>query len=430
MNRISEITKRDILNLLKDGFYIDEGFFVKEHYSPYHGLINEIDFLKRLYDLESMPSADPRFSNAEDDIWQHTINNYDYEYCWVFEDDRFQLKNGDDEIYLRFLCEIFHPAVRDESRPWKELLKEINKLLRNDGYELYPAKKISNRDVYCWRPYNPENNIFIPFSLRNQMAIKLKKLKLQIKRNTRYQIYQILERYNYSIREISETGFQYDVLVSEKVFEEISRFYPPKYFNTNNQYVSTNNLADFILANYPYYVFDAIEFFDQYCNDKFQIEINAIFDLNGIPFTLNNGKIESVVDIRLNNNKIASIEEVGLQELLQEARTYYEEGNLKIAVEKLWDAFERLKTYYSPALDKKKSANRIINEMSENKEPYKILFEKEFIELTKIGNDFRIRHHETSKIDIEDERYYEYYYNRCISLINLALQYLDNRILI
>lgn len=96
LNRISEITKRDILNLLKDGFYIDEGFSVKEHYSPYHGLIEEIDFLKRLYDLESMPSTDPRFSNAEGDIWQHTINNFDYDYCWVFEDDRFQLKNGDD----------------------------------------------------------------------------------------------------------------------------------------------------------------------------------------------------------------------------------------------------------------------------------------------------------------------------------------------
>lgn len=61
---ISEITKRDILNLLKDGFYIDEGFSVKEHYSPYHGLLEEIDFLKRLYELESMPSHDFKISKC------------------------------------------------------------------------------------------------------------------------------------------------------------------------------------------------------------------------------------------------------------------------------------------------------------------------------------------------------------------------------
>lgn len=99
----------------------------------------------------------------------------DYPYCWVFEDDRFQLENGDDEKYLRFICEVFHPAVRDDGKPWKVLLTEINKLLRNDGYELYPAIKISNRDVYNWRVHEPEDRIFIPFSMRNKKAIEQNK---------------------------------------------------------------------------------------------------------------------------------------------------------------------------------------------------------------------------------------------------------------
>lgn len=296
MNRISEITKRDILNLFKDGFYIDEVFGVKGNYFPYHGLIEEIEFLQRLYNLKSMPSLDPRFSNAKEDIWQHTVNNNDYPYCWVFEDDRFQLENGDDEKYLRFICEVFHPAVRDDSKPWKVLLTEINKLLRNDGYELYPAIKISNRDVYNWRVHEPEDSIFIPFSMRNKKAIEQKKIKLKIKRDARYQIYQIFEKFNYIIYETDETNFQYNVLVSEKVLEEISRFYPPKCFNNKKQYVNTNSLQDFILSNYPYCVFDAIEFFNKYCNDEFETEINTIFNLNGISYKLKNGKIESVVD--------------------------------------------------------------------------------------------------------------------------------------
>ena len=36
------------------------------------------------------------------------------------------------EEFLRFLCEVFHPAVRYEKRYWKEFLTEINKLLQND----------------------------------------------------------------------------------------------------------------------------------------------------------------------------------------------------------------------------------------------------------------------------------------------------------
>ncbi|EKC46651.1 hypothetical protein LEA_19739 [human gut metagenome] len=50
-----------------------------------------------------MPSFDSRFANAEQDIWQHTVNNDDYPYCWVFEDKRFNLQDGSDEVYLKFL---------------------------------------------------------------------------------------------------------------------------------------------------------------------------------------------------------------------------------------------------------------------------------------------------------------------------------------
>lgn len=83
-----------------------------------------------MYDLGNMPSTDSRYENAEQDIWQHTVNNDDYPYCWVFEDERFGLQNGEDEIYLKFLCEVFHPAVRYEKGYWKEFLAEINRLLQ------------------------------------------------------------------------------------------------------------------------------------------------------------------------------------------------------------------------------------------------------------------------------------------------------------
>lgn len=428
MNRISEITKRDILDLFKNGIDIPDFWETKRVTYNYFGRLEEIEFLKRLYDLKSMPSSDSRFSDAESDIWQHTINNDDYPFCWVFEDERFQLKNGSDEMYLKFICEIFHPTVRSKKGYWKEFLAEINRLLQDDGYELYPAKKISSRDVYGWRIFNTEENkLFIPYSQRNQKAIREKKIALSIKRSARNQIYQLLEKYNEVNRKTDETGWNYDVTTSEEVFNDIRQFYTPKCYNGQKQYVETASLQDFVGHSATYCVIDAIEFFEKYnrAND-FEAQVNAILKLNGIALKLDNGKIVSTFDSQINSSTLASIQEAGLKELLQEATKYYDEGNLKIAVEKLWDAFERLKTAYSPTLDKKKSINRIINDMSSNKEPYKELFEKEFFELTTIGNKFRIRHHETTKTDIEDNRHYDYFYRRCLSLISVAIQYLDS----
>lgn len=63
--------------------------------------------------------------------------------------------------------------------------------------------------------------------------------------------------------------------------------------------------------------------------------------------------------------------------------------------------------------------------MSSNKPEFIEMYNREFKELTTLGNDFRIRHHEISKIDIEDDLLYKYFYKRCISLISTALEYLD-----
>ena len=112
---------------------------------------------------------------------------------------------------------------------------------------------------------------------------------------------------------------------------------------------------------------------------------------------------------------------------MQEAIAYYKEprpGNRQIAVEKMWDAFERLKSYY-PAMKKNESADKVISNMAAGQPAYIELFTAEFKVLTKIGNEYRIRHHETDKIEIMDLRFYDYFFNRCLSLLALAIQYLQ-----
>ena len=112
MKQITEITRRDIFSLFLYGMDKMELFEDIHITYAYCGRLSEIDFLKRTYDLQKLPSYDNRFEDAEGDIWQHTVNNDDYEDGWVFEDERFELLNGEDEVLLNFLCSVFHPAVR------------------------------------------------------------------------------------------------------------------------------------------------------------------------------------------------------------------------------------------------------------------------------------------------------------------------------
>lgn len=431
VNRITEITRRDILELFRDGLMIDDFFETKTVKYYYFGRLEEIDFLKRLYNLEEMSSNDSRYPNAERDIWQHTVNNDDYPYCWVFEDERFDLQSGNDETYLKFLCEVFHPAVKVDKGYWKEYLTEINKLLHNDGYVIYPAEKVSNRDVYSWKLFNQEDGskLFVPFSQRNEKEIKAKSIVLSIKLKARKQIYKFLERYNISYQATDETGWNYNTTVAADVFYDINQFYVPKCYNSKHEYVETTNLENFILSNSPFCVLDAIEFFVKHSmSDDFETQINGLLKLNDIMYQLVNGRIVNTFDTQINAKSLVAVQEAGLKELLQKASKYYDESNFQIAVEKIWDAFERLKTYYcSASIDKKGSAGKIVKAMGNGQQAFMEMFEKEFHELTVIGNNFRIRHHELTKTDIEDKRHYEYFYKRCLSLVSTAIQYLDGR---
>lgn len=180
--------------------------------------------------------------------------------------------------------------------------------------------------------------------------------------------------------------------------------------------------------NYWYiYCLDTTNVFDVYRN-----EINEIFQESGLLFTLTSQKIieRIVVNTPLSSkieSQVQQISESGTRELMKDAIALYKTPNpaaRQDSVEKIWDALERLKTYYTN-LDKKNSANKVVNDMSNGQAAFIAVFDDEFRALTKIGNNFRIRHHETNKIDITDNRYYDYFFNRCLSLIALAIQYLQ-----
>lgn len=115
------------------------------------GRLDDVDFLSRLYDLQTLPSGDSRFENAAGDIWQHCINNDDWERDWVYNDPRFHLIDGSADIFLRFLCEVVHPVVRAEQNEAKKLVLQFNDQLLQCKWQLCEEERIAGRPKYWYR---------------------------------------------------------------------------------------------------------------------------------------------------------------------------------------------------------------------------------------------------------------------------------------
>jgi len=145
---ITEITRRNIIDFL----------FIRGY--PFYGSIDLIDFLKRIWDLSSLPSTDHRFTNAEGDIWQHMVNNNDWEEDYLLY-SYFNLLGCDDEIFLKFLETCLHPVVLRDDEQVSETLSEFNKFLDPDGYRLEVSSQISGKSVYKAIRFR-ENKDFTP----------------------------------------------------------------------------------------------------------------------------------------------------------------------------------------------------------------------------------------------------------------------------
>ena len=422
MNKITGVTRRDIFDLFKKGITEDNWLTRETIYYPYYGRFEVVDFLKRLYNLAAWESQDSRVDNAEEEITMHTYNG-DYPDDWIFEDERFQLFDGEDNILLNFICEVFHPEVRDENGAWERYLEKINTLLNEDGYEIVATSKLSGRDVFSWRTYIKKPSMYIPFSERNKSLITGKKNSIKLPNAARHQLFKVMNEYNETFMFTSETNFNYYKSINDLVLEDITKFYIPKHY-VGSELVEINEFSDFKEGTRPFTVFDVIESFDGHTtkSSQFENEINAIFKLNNINVELRNGEIHSTSNKAIGLDDSTNINEAGLEELIRIAEDLYNKGNYSYAVEKLWDAFERIKTYYYPTLDKKKSAEKIINDISYGNEHIKKMFDNEFKVLTDIGNNYRIRHHEKNKTDISNDLHYEYFYKRCLSLISILLK--------
>lgn len=139
-NAIREGTRRDIIDmlLLRD--------------APFHGRLDFMNFLKRVWPLDEMPSHDSRFRTATNDIGTHmSFGDWDDAYLLL---ERLNLAGGPDDQFMRFVEAVVHPLVVPDEREALSLVNTINGSLERDGFHLVETQRVSGKAVYGAKPVN------------------------------------------------------------------------------------------------------------------------------------------------------------------------------------------------------------------------------------------------------------------------------------
>jgi hypothetical protein len=90
------------------------------------------------------------------------------------------------------------------------------------------------------------------------------------------------------------------------------------------------------------------------------------------------------------------------------------------ALEKLWNAWERLKSLSDP--NDEKRSTKILLDRGSAEPNFRDRIESEAIQLTEIGNAFMIRHAEVTKTPVTESIHVDYLFHRFFSFIRMPLQ--------
>jgi hypothetical protein len=160
--------------------------------------------------------------------------------------------------------------------------------------------------------------------------------------------------------------------------------------------------------------------------EEFREDVNRIFARNGVAFEMrSNGHIVRVLPVVIGDELRHIFFQTGdrtLDVLLEESRTKFTDRNPVVrreALERLWDAWERLKSLADS--DKKKSVKIILDDVAQ--EPsFRQLLETEAKTLNEIGNSRLIRHYEVGQVPVIDVDHVDYLFHRLFSMIQLMLR--------
>ena len=160
--------------------------------------------------------------------------------------------------------------------------------------------------------------------------------------------------------------------------------------------------------------------------EEYRTEINTMLRRCGHPYEMDaSGRIQRLGPPVLREGLESAVFSSGdaeLDRLLETARRKFQDPDPQVraeALEKLWDAWERLKTILPG--DKKIGVKALLD--AAVAEPtLRERVEREARELTDIGNSFMIRHSETDKVPISESEHVDYLFHRMFALILMILR--------
>jgi AbiJ-like protein len=168
--------------------------------------------------------------------------------------------------------------------------------------------------------------------------------------------------------------------------------------------------------------------FDQQSGqEEFRATVNRIFSRNGVAFEmLSTGRIVRVLPPVLGEDLKRTLFRTGdrtLDNMLDECLAKFSEREPLVrreALERLWDAWERLKSLADPG-DKKRSI-KILLDTAASEPLLRLRLEEEAKELTSIGNSHLIRHSEANQVPVIDVDQVDYLFHRLFAMIQLLLR--------
>lgn len=159
----------------------------------------------------------------------------------------------------------------------------------------------------------------------------------------------------------------------------------------------------------------------------FVAEVNVLFQRNGVAFTLDaSGNAQRILPQPVTQMLGWTMFRTGdaeLDRLLEYARCHIMSPKFddrRDATEKLWDAFERMKTL-EPGADKRLQADALLDRAGVSGSKLRNALAEEAKTLTTIGNSLRIRHSEMTQEQIDRSEQLDWLFVRMFSFVRLLL---------
>jgi hypothetical protein len=161
---------------------------------------------------------------------------------------------------------------------------------------------------------------------------------------------------------------------------------------------------------------------------RFLADVNMLFRRNALAFELTSaGEARRLLPLPLADAIGSTLFQTGDGEtdrLLEAARVRFlspKPEDRQDALEKLWDAFERLKTL-EPGSNKRVQADALLDRVAASASGYRQMLTREAAELTMIGNSFRIRHSEVTQEALTSADQLDYLFTRMFAFVRTVLK--------